>query len=962
MKLNRYLTFFLILHLLFNSGHLIAQIKKTFFEEFEERGKQFGKSYDKMSEVEKKAYRNYRNWANYWSYTIPPDMCIADYKKIQRDINQQFISSAHDKSTTGLEWTEIGPNVWPSGNPDHGIGIGRIVYIAFDTVDSLKMLACSPLGGLFRSEDGGGSWFNAGTDKYLPETGVSCAIIDPNDPDSVWYVSSGNAHLPFWSTLVKQESSGIYRTTNGGATWENIGLSLPQLNTAPEWQINKILQIPGERQHLIAATTEGIYETFNSLSSSPSWNRILKLDGCFFDLQLKPGTSNMIYCSTQHETSPKVYEYNLANNFSRVLMEVQPTIPVTDLKRISLRFSNSSPDQLYIAFCDDYFDSTVAIGALSKLYRYNLSINGTYDKGYFGKLQCSFAESFYVSHANANILYYGNVRPYYKSTNGLIDYVDCNWTAFSQEIHDDTHFITENPTGHQLWIATDGGLYVSTNGRDTFEQKNNGLGVSQVYFFDVSEIGPEKIISGYQDVGIISLQKNQLDKWDANYEFACDGWSSFFDYRDSGISYAQKQGSMLFRNDGLGWVRADNPGPYDGDYFYCLNSKNSNIVYSTTVRGIYKSTDKGKPGTWNSSPWASFPGNLYPKAYHISTSPTNPDYLYVCLDEESRIVKSVNGGGPNSSDWTVIGNNPSAPELRLQEMEVDYNNPDHIWVVGKSPTKKKTYVYSVNTITDTWDTISRNGLSIYTLIGQVISEHNSNNGLYISSNTGIYYRDASLSEWVNVTGELPNTHVYSMDINHTTKEIYIGTHGRGIWSAPLYCAAQGNDLTLTGTLSNISKHYNHNITSNSTTVMQNKNMLRAGNEIIFNPGFETYTGSELIAYVNPCNSEGILQKSMQNKEISMEVKGTTLADSSLSINKPEYMIYPNPTSDELFIELTGDDIQSNLVEVYNSQGLVIYKNSSSQSYVVRMLDIPKGLYLVKISLNEKVFIEPVILQ
>jgi hypothetical protein len=144
--------------------------------------------------------------------------------------------------------------------------------------------------------------------------------------------------------------------------------------------------------------------------------------------------------------------------------------------------------------------------------------------------------------------------------------------------------------------------------------------------------------------------------------------------------------------------------------------------------------------------------------------------------------------------------------------------------------------------------------------------------------------------------------------------------------------------------------------------MQNKNMLRAGNEIIFNPGFETYTGSELIAYVNPCNSEGILQKSMQNKEISMEVKGTTLADSSLSINKPEYMIYPNPTSDELVIELTGDDIQSNLVEVYNSQGLVIYKNSSGQSYVVRMLDIPKGLYLVKITLNEKVFIEPVILQ
>jgi len=66
--------------------------------------------------------------------------------------------------------------------------------------------------GVYRSTDAGRSWRNMG----LRETGrISRIVVHPRDPDVVYVASLGHAHAP-------QRERGIFRTTDGGLTWEHV--------------------------------------------------------------------------------------------------------------------------------------------------------------------------------------------------------------------------------------------------------------------------------------------------------------------------------------------------------------------------------------------------------------------------------------------------------------------------------------------------------------------------------------------------------------------------------------------------------------------------------------------------------------------------------------------------------------------------------------------------------------------
>ncbi len=64
--------------------------------------------------------------------------------------------------------------------------------------------------GIYRSDDGGGSWTNMG----LKESErISRIIIHPADSDIVWVAAQG----PLWS---KGGERGVYKTTDGGKNWK----------------------------------------------------------------------------------------------------------------------------------------------------------------------------------------------------------------------------------------------------------------------------------------------------------------------------------------------------------------------------------------------------------------------------------------------------------------------------------------------------------------------------------------------------------------------------------------------------------------------------------------------------------------------------------------------------------------------------------------------------------------------
>jgi photosystem II stability/assembly factor-like uncharacterized protein len=76
--------------------------------------------------------------------------------------------------------------------------------------DMLTMYVGMASGGLFKSEDAGGTWTSIFDDQDI--SSVFALALAPSDPDVVYVASLGH-------TFGLQEERGIFKTTDGGKTW-----------------------------------------------------------------------------------------------------------------------------------------------------------------------------------------------------------------------------------------------------------------------------------------------------------------------------------------------------------------------------------------------------------------------------------------------------------------------------------------------------------------------------------------------------------------------------------------------------------------------------------------------------------------------------------------------------------------------------------------------------------------------
>ena len=79
--------------------------------------------------------------------------------------------------------------------------------------------------GLYQSTDGGATWKQSL--KISDDTGVSDAIFDPRDPDTI-YASAHQRRRHVWTLVDGGPDSAIYKTTDGGAHWRKLEKGLPE--------------------------------------------------------------------------------------------------------------------------------------------------------------------------------------------------------------------------------------------------------------------------------------------------------------------------------------------------------------------------------------------------------------------------------------------------------------------------------------------------------------------------------------------------------------------------------------------------------------------------------------------------------------------------------------------------------------------------------------------------------------
>jgi len=130
---------------------------------------------------------------------------------------------------SGLYKSDDGGKTWRNVGLKNSEHIGRI---AIDPKDSniVYVAAQGPLWGpggdrgLYKTTDGGKTWSQVL--KISENTGVSDVEIDPNNPETL-YAAAYQRRRHMWTLIDGGPESAIYKSTDGGVTWNRLRAGLP---------------------------------------------------------------------------------------------------------------------------------------------------------------------------------------------------------------------------------------------------------------------------------------------------------------------------------------------------------------------------------------------------------------------------------------------------------------------------------------------------------------------------------------------------------------------------------------------------------------------------------------------------------------------------------------------------------------------------------------------------------------
>ena len=110
----------------------------------------------------------------------------------------------------GMEWRSIGP-----------FRGGRAVAVTGHPTEQMTFyLGCA--GGVWKTDDGGTYWQNI-SDGFFKTSAVGAIAISDSDPN-ILYVGMGEACTAVPRLHWTSQADGVYKSTDAGKTWANIGL------------------------------------------------------------------------------------------------------------------------------------------------------------------------------------------------------------------------------------------------------------------------------------------------------------------------------------------------------------------------------------------------------------------------------------------------------------------------------------------------------------------------------------------------------------------------------------------------------------------------------------------------------------------------------------------------------------------------------------------------------------------
>ncbi len=701
-------------------------------------------------------------------------------------------------------WQSIGPNSITQGLiglhscTDAGCGAwrtnvsGRTKTIVFNPNNPNTLYVATASGGLWKSTDGGAT-YTAISDTQ-PSLAFHSLALDPTNPN-ILYAGTGEIQGHY--------GMGLLKSTNGGQSWTLLGA-----NQFKGLVIAAIVIHPTSPNTLWVATNLmnqdagpafPVRGVFRSNDGGQTWSPQLTCDRCagVSDLVMNSANPQVLYAGGAGFGVFKTTDGGA--NWA----QLTGGLPDRGFNRVELAIGSGGSAHILYAGLAARVSTGQGVVPWGLIYR---SADGgaswelLRNTPNYCSQQCDYDNIIAVSPNDANLVYIGGsfisneqgwAGMVHKTTNGGQSWQDVTpGGAVTRVVHPDMHAITFKPgNANEIWIGNDGGVFRSTNGGNTWEQRNGNLATLQFVNIGVHPTNANIMFGGLQD--------NAKAKWVGGVWTGLDtgdgGWSEIDPFNPS-IWYSTRysmQGSIVQfqRNNNNGtaslndWQqKADGIDINDRMLFYVpfvLDVKQQGVLYLGTHR-LYRTANRGDS-------WQAISGDLTRGAQTggaisaIAVAPNDSNTLYT--GSSDGIVAVTRNRGES---WTNATKAP-LPNRHVSDIVVHPTNAAVAYVTFNGydthTPGQAGHVFKTTNAGGSWQNVSNN-LPDIPILTIALDPRNPDH-LYIGSDIGVFRSTNGGSSWASYNDGLPNVQVFDLELNDTTRHLWAGTYGRGVFRLSL---------------------------------------------------------------------------------------------------------------------------------------------------------------------------------
>ena len=694
-----------------------------------------------------------------------------------------------------LHFRDIGPAV--TG--------GRIHDIQMDPANSAVLYVASASGGLWKSANKGVTWKNIfeGQD----DNTFGAVAIFEKDPKIIWAGTGeqNNRQSSSWG-------GGVYRSTDGGATWSYLGLHDTRA-------IGRIVLDPNDANVAYVAAAGNLWAgnpergVFKTTDAGRTWNKVLYVDTFTgaTDLVMDPRHAKVLYAAT-YQRLRKAFGYNGGGPGSAIYKttdagatwnKLENGIPAGDKGRIGLAIARSKPDVLV---------ATIEHPGQGGTYR-------TEDAGATWKrMSASNPRPMYYSKPtidpnNDRRVWLPGVYIVKSEDGGATFEEEPTSPTYDVGLKTDHHAIRVDPANsNHIYVGGDGGLHESFDMGKTYQRINN-IPISQVYRVAADNRDPYWVYAGLQD-NHSWMGPSQTRHWLGilNQDWLeigfSDGTGKAVDKADWRKVYSSSSNGNLSLVDPVtGDTIGINPRPpageapyrYDWDAPVMASRHTAGTVYLGGNR-LFISRDYGSTWTRTKDLTRSInrdtlelmgvpnrdvrisrnDGDDISEISNIAESPIDPKVLWVGTDD-GNVQLSVDGG----TNWT-----------ELSGAITGVKNGTFVGDIVASSASRGTafvsfdahrdgdfapYIFRTADFGKTWTAVVAGLPKDDASIRGLAEFPGHPNVLFAGTERALFVTHDSGDHWTRLRANLPTTRYDDILVHPRTKDLILGTHGRGIW-------------------------------------------------------------------------------------------------------------------------------------------------------------------------------------